>query len=246
MIDRFGCFVGEKVRHGGRAGALTVAVKDNIDMAGLPTRAGLGGPGRVAKQDAPAVRMLRDAGFSLLGKTCMDELAFGGGGDNPHTGRTENPAAPGHSPGGSSSGSAAAIAAGLCDAALGTDTLGSVRIPAAYCGIVGLKPSRGVIPLGGVTPLSWTLDHVGVMGVDTAAVAGVLATFAPRPPFSPLPRVGLPDALPGVEPATLEACHTALGPHRLGHHALSHRGLGFGGHAARRAAADRSRRRRAS
>jgi aspartyl-tRNA(Asn)/glutamyl-tRNA(Gln) amidotransferase subunit A len=210
MSDRFGCFVGAPVLQAGRPGALVVAVKDNIDMAGLPTRAGFGGPGVVAAADAPVVRRLREAGFGLLGKAKMNEGAFGGTGDNPHDGRTENPVLPGHSPGGSSSGSAAAIAAGLCGAALGTDTLGSVRIPAAYCGLVGLKPSFGLLPLDGVVPLSWTLDHVGIMGATVAAVAEVLAVFAPRPAPPDGLRVGVPDALPGVEAETLAVCHAAL------------------------------------
>jgi aspartyl-tRNA(Asn)/glutamyl-tRNA(Gln) amidotransferase subunit A len=210
MSDRFGCFVGAPVLQAGRPGALVVAVKDNIDMAGLPTRAGFGGPGVVAAADAPVVRRLREAGFGLLGKAKMNEGAFGGTGDNPHDGRTENPVLPGHSPGGSSSGSAAAIAAGLCGAALGTDTLGSVRIPAAYCGLVGLKPSFGLLPVAGVVPLSWTLDHVGIMGGTVAAVADLLAVFAPRPAPSTGLRVGVPAALPGVEAETLAVCHAAL------------------------------------
>ena len=210
MIDRFGCFVGAPVLQAGRPGALAVAVKDNIDMAGLPTRAGLGGPGVMPAGDAPVVAALRQAGFGLLGKAKMNEAAFGGTGDNPHHGRTENPHVPGHSPGGSSSGSAAAIAAGLCAAALGTDTLGSVRIPAAYCGLVGLKPSAGLLPVAGVVPLSWTLDHVGIMGATVADVAQVLAVFAPRPAAATGLRVGVPDPLPGVEDATLAACRAAL------------------------------------
>ncbi len=214
MIDRFGCFVGAPVLQAGRPGALVVAVKDNIDMAGLPTHAGFGGPGVIAATDAPVVRRLREAGFALLGKAKMNEGAFGGTGENPHDGRTENPLVPGHSPGGSSSGAAAAIAAGLCAAALGTDTLGSVRIPAAYCGLVGLKPSFGLLPVAGIVPLSWTLDHVGIMGATVAAVAEVLAVFAPRPAPSAGLRVGVPDALQGVEPETLAACHAAL--HRTG------------------------------
>ena len=198
VADRFGCFVGNAVIQLGDPGRLSVAVKDNIDMVGLPTRAGLGRPAPVAGQDAPVMQRLRAAGFTLIGKTRMDELALGASGDNAHHGRTENPHWPGASPGGSSSGSAAAVAAGLCAAALGTDTLGSVRIPAAYCGIVGLKPSQGVLPRQGIVPLSWTLDHVGLLGRSTASVAAVLEPFLPRPaetgighPF----RVGIPTVL---------------------------------------------------
>jgi aspartyl-tRNA(Asn)/glutamyl-tRNA(Gln) amidotransferase subunit A len=210
MIDQFGCFVGAPVLQAGRPGALVVAVKDNIDMAGLPTRAGFGGPGVIPAADAPVVARLRAAGYGLLGKAKMNEGAFGGTGDNPHAGRTENPRVPGHSPGGSSSGSAAAIAAGLCEAALGTDTLGSVRIPAAYCGLVGLKPSFGLLPVDGVVPLSWTLDHVGIMGATVAVVAELLAVFAPRPAPATGLRVGVPDSLPGVTAETQAACRAAL------------------------------------
>jgi aspartyl-tRNA(Asn)/glutamyl-tRNA(Gln) amidotransferase subunit A len=210
MIDRFGCFVGAPMLQAGRPDALVVAVKDNIDMAGVPTRAGFGGAGVVPASDAPVVAALRQAGFGLLGKAAMNEAAFGGTGDNPHSGRTENPRVPGHSPGGSSSGSAAAVAAGLCGAALGTDTLGSVRIPAAYCGLVGLKPSAGLLPVDGVVPLSWTLDHVGIMGASVAAVAELLAVFAMRPEAEAGLRVGVPDALPGVAAETLAACRAAL------------------------------------
>ena len=210
MIDRFGCFVGAPVLQAGRPGALIVAVKDNIDMAGLPTRAGFGGPGAMPAADAPVVARLREAGFGLLGKAKMNEAAFGGTGDNPHHGRSENPRLPGLSPGGSSSGAAAAIAAGLCAAALGTDTLGSVRIPAAYCGLAGLKPSFGLLPTDGVVPLSWTLDHVGIMGATVADVAQVLAVFMPRPAAETGLRVGVPDALPGVDAATRAACRAAL------------------------------------
>ena len=179
-------------------------------MAGLPTRAGLGGPGVVAAADAPAVARLRAAGMTLLGKARMDEAACGATGDNPHHGRTENPRAPGHSPGGSSGGCAAAIAAGLCDGAIGTDTLGSVRIPAAYCGVVGLKPTRGLISTEGVVPLSWTLDHVGLLGANVEVVGELLALFLPRERAAGPLRVGVLDdacgAVLGGMGWTLEPC----------------------------------------
>ena len=196
--DRFGCFIGAPVAQPGKEGRPSIAVKDNMDMVGLPTGAGLGQPAPVARHDAPVVERLRAAGFTLIGKTRMDELALGAAGDNAHHGRTDNPRVPGESSGGSSSGSASAVAAGLCVAALGTDTLGSVRIPAAYCGIVGLKPSQGVLPLQGVVPLSWTLDHVGLLGRSTAAVAAVLDLFLPRPPETLIGQpfwVGIPTVL---------------------------------------------------
>ncbi len=145
--------------------------------------------------DAPVVAALRAAGAIIAGKTAMDEAALGASGDNPHSGRIDNPRRSGHSPGGSSGGSAAAVAAGLCDAALGTDTLGSVRIPAAYCGVVGLKPTRGLLPTTGVVPLSWSFDHVGILAGSVAIVSrlfvaltdtGVVA--APENPSVAVPR----------------------------------------------------------
>ena len=168
----------------GRAGLLSglrVGIKDNIDVAGLPSRAGLGRTVPPALRDAPAVAALRAAGAWITGKTVMDEAALGATGDNPHTGQCPNPAAPGRSPGGSSSGSAACVAAGLCDAALGTDTMGSVRIPAAYCGVVGMIPSPGVIPLSGIVPLSPRLDRPGILAANLHTLGLVLGAYAPEP-----------------------------------------------------------------
>jgi aspartyl-tRNA(Asn)/glutamyl-tRNA(Gln) amidotransferase subunit A len=206
--DPYGCFVGVPVLQPGGGGP-AVAVKDNIDMAGLPTRGGLGCPGVVAARDAPVVAGLRAAGFGLLGKTRMDEAAFGATGDNPHHGRTENPATPGHSPGGSSGGSAAAVASGMAPAALGTDTLGSVRIPASYCGLLGLKPSRGVLPMEGVAALSPSLDHVGVLARDAGLMAQVLRVFLPDAAVLGPGRIGVP-ALPDAAPETRAAFEEGL------------------------------------
>ena len=212
MDDPFGCFVGKPVLHPGRPGALLVAIKDNIDIAGQPTGAGLGLPGRVAERDADVVARLRAAGTALLGKTRMDEAALGATGDNPHHGRTLNPRAAGCSPGGSSSGSAAAVAAGHCDAALGTDTLGSIRIPASYCGVVGLKPGRGVLPTGGIVPLSPTLDTVGILARTVDVTAAVLRLLGgPAEEASRVLRLGMPDALEGMAlaPSVRAALDTA-------------------------------------
>ena len=184
--DPYGCFVGAPLVVGGPG--LGVAVKDNIDVAGWPTRAGMGGPGRRAAADAAVVARLRAAGCTLLGKTRMDEAALGASGENAWHGRTLNPRVPGGSPGGSSGGAAACVAAGYAEAALGTDTLGSVRIPASFCGVVGFKPSRGVLPLEGVVGLAPSFDHVGVLGRDVAVVAwvfGVCAGGYPSPQSSP-------------------------------------------------------------
>ena len=122
----------------------------------------------VARDDAFVVRRLRDAGAVILGKLNMHEAALGATGDNPWFGRCENPHRPGYTPGGSSSGSGAAVAAGLAAAALGTDTLGSVRVPASYCGTAGFKPTYGLVSTRGVMPLSWTLDHVGFLAPRVA------------------------------------------------------------------------------
>lgn len=139
------------------------AVKDLYDVAGLPTTAGTRLlAGNIARADSSAVRRLVAAGMVLLGKTHTVQFAFGGVGINHDHGTPHNPwHATAHAPGGSSSGSGVAVAAGLVPAALGTDTGGSVRIPAALCGTVGLKTTVGRISRAGVYPLSWTLDSVG-------------------------------------------------------------------------------------
>jgi len=139
---------------------IPIALKDNINVAGMATRNGSEHVLPVV-EDAAVSRKLRAAGAVFLGKLNMDECAIGGTTDNPHFGRTHNPWHHGYSPGGSSGGAGSAVAAGLAMAALGTDTLGSVRLPAAYCGIVGLKPTYGLVEMAGIVPLSKTLDHVG-------------------------------------------------------------------------------------
>lgn len=150
---------------GGYRGALhgiPLGVKDNIAMEGLPTTAG----SRIladnmAPEDAPVVRALKRAGAIVVGKTNLHEFAWGGTSDNPHYGTVRNPWDTSRFPGGSSGGSAAAVAARLCFGALGTDTDGSVRVPAAFNGVVGLRPSIGVVSNDGVVPLAWTMDTVG-------------------------------------------------------------------------------------
>ncbi len=138
-----------------------VSIKDLFDVAGEVTRAGskvLAEEGRKAAADAPVVARLRRAGAVIVAKTNMTEFAFSGVGANPHYGTPGNPADRKRIPGGSSSGGAVAAADAMCEIAIGTDTGGSTRIPAALCGIVGFKPSRQRIPTDGAFPLSYTLD----------------------------------------------------------------------------------------
>ena len=149
---------------GGPLAGLTFAVKDIYDVAGYVT--GCGSPEKraetpAAKTHAPAVAKLLVAGARFVGKTHTAELAFSLDGRNEHYGTPLNPAAPGRVPGGSSSGSAAAVAAGLVDFALGSDTGGSVRGPASFCGIIGLRSSIGRIDIGGAMPLAPSFDTVG-------------------------------------------------------------------------------------
>jgi aspartyl-tRNA(Asn)/glutamyl-tRNA(Gln) amidotransferase subunit A len=160
-----------------------IALKDNIAVAGTRCTNGVGAlRDRLAAQTAFAAMRLDDLGCIVLGKLNMDEAALGAATDNPHFGRTDNPFIAGDTPGGSSGGSGAAVAAGLCAAALGTDTLGSVRIPAAYCHVVGLLGSRGMVSRTGVHPLSHSLDQVGVLArnvADSAALYAALCAYDP-------------------------------------------------------------------
>jgi len=170
---------GERAAAGPLLGA-AVAVKDNTDVAGVvTTNASTVGTPPPAARDAPVVTRLREAAADLLCKANL--LEYAAGSVNPAFGMTYNPRDPSRTAGGSSSGSAALVAAGVCDHALGTDTGGSIRIPAAYCGIVGLKPTRGIVPLDGVFPLSPTCDHVGTLTRTVAQTAALLSVLAARP-----------------------------------------------------------------
>jgi amidase len=195
-----------------------LAVKDCIDVEGLPTTAGcqvVAEQASPAAADAPVVAAARRAGARIVGKTSLTELCWSGSGVNPWLGTPPNPLDPRRLPGGSSSGSAVAVAAGEADAALGTDTGGSVRIPAACCGIVGLKTSWGRVPLDGVYPLASSMDTVGPLGADVAAVElgmrlidpGFAGASAEAPD-----RVGRIRPAPdlGVDPATDAAVDAAL------------------------------------
>ena len=179
---------------------IPIGIKDNIDVAGVPTSNGFGGSHAPVATDAEVVRRLRAQGAVILGKLNMQEGALGVVNDNPHHGRTSNPFREGYTPGGSSGGSAAAVAAGLCAAALGTDTGGSVRIPAAYCGQVGLKPSYGRVSARGVVPLSVRLDHVGPLArtvTDAALLFAAMAGWDANYPYArpyPAPDLNPPAA----------------------------------------------------
>ncbi len=156
-----------------------ILVKANIGVAGLRWTAGIGAyRDRMAQVDAEVVARLRRAGAVILGCVNMHEGALGATTDNPWFGRTQNPHHEGFTPGGSSGGSGAAAAAGLCAAALGTDTMGSVRIPSAYCGIFGHKPRYGAASDAGATGLSWTLDHIGPHARSAADCAAILREIA--------------------------------------------------------------------
>ena len=161
-----------------------LAYKDLCFIRGLPTSCGTRTPEYfVDRDDATAVARLAAAGAITIGKLNMTELALGPFGENQHHGDVDNPWRAGHVAGGSSSGSAAAVAAGLVAGALGTDTGGSIRLPAACCGIVGLKPTYGRVSRAGVMPLSWSLDHVGPMTRtvrDAAMLLAVVAGYDPR------------------------------------------------------------------
>jgi len=158
---------------------IPLAVKDLAETAGVRTTAASAVLEHyVPSEDAEVVRRLRLAGAVLLGKLNLHEFAYGGSGIIGHYGAARNPWNSAHITGGSSSGSAAAVAAGLCYGAIGTDTAGSIRLPAAYCGIVGLKPTYGLVSTRGIIPLSWSLDHVGPMTRTTSDAALILQAIA--------------------------------------------------------------------
>lgn len=156
----------------GPLAGLRLAVKDIYDVRGYPT--GCGTPAKleeagIAEDNAPAVQALLDAGAAFVGKTISDEIAFSLQGQNAHYGTPVNAAAPDRIPGGSSSGSASAVSGGLADLALGSDTGGSVRAPASYCGLFGIRPTHGRVSLGGCMPLAPSYDTVGWFAREPAA-----------------------------------------------------------------------------
>ena len=185
-------------RPGGPLSGVTLAVKDVIDVAGIPT--GAGNPAFLddappAPRHAAAVSRLLDAGADVIGKAHTDEFAFSLSGTNAHYGTPRNPRAPGRVPGGSSSGSASAVASGIAEIALGTDTAGSIRVPASYCGVWGLRPTHGRVPLEGVLPLAPSFDTCGLL-----AATGEL-----------LERAGLPLLGAASSPSSASSASSATG-----------------------------------
>lgn len=178
-----------------------IAIKDNIAVAGQPFSGGSRALGAApASMDAKTVAVLREAGAIVIGKTNLHEFAFGVTSNNPVFGPVANPRAPGRCAGGSSGGSAAAVAAGIVPVALGTDTGGSGRIPAAFCGCTGFRPTTGRYPLAGVMQLTWTLDTVALFA--TAAddivlldrlLGGCTVPASPRPPRPDELSLGIPE-----------------------------------------------------
>ena len=168
-----------------------LGVKDVFHVDGLPTRAGSKLPeAELSGPESTAVTALKEAGALILGKTVTTEFAYFG------PGPTRNPHNPDHTPGGSSSGSAAAVGAGICPLALGTQTIGSINRPAAYCGVVGYKPSYDRISRDGVIPLAPSLDHVGVFAPDVAGIVTaaphIIADWDDTPPQFERPTLGIP------------------------------------------------------
>jgi len=181
-----------------------VSIKDLFDVAGEPTRAGsrILADAPPALADALVVTRLRQAGAVIVAKTGMSEFAFTGVGANPHYGTPGNPADRARVPGGSSYGAAVAVADGMCEISIGTDTGGSCRIPAALCGIVGFKPTKSRVPTEGAYPLSPTLDSVGPLARTVADCALADAILAGEEPWTIEPlqlpglRLGIPQGLP--------------------------------------------------
>jgi aspartyl-tRNA(Asn)/glutamyl-tRNA(Gln) amidotransferase subunit A len=191
---------------------LPVVLKDNIDVAGVATTVGSRlFAGRIAQADAAVTERLRAAGAVLLGKANMHELAFGATSRNEAFGHVVNPAAPDRISGGSSGGSAAAVAADLCVAAIGTDTGGSIRLPASLCGVTGLRPTYGAVSTRGVQPVSHSLDTIGPLARATSDVRAVFEAISDTPPARDsgrerVWRVGVAEALVEASDDVVAAC----------------------------------------
>jgi aspartyl-tRNA(Asn)/glutamyl-tRNA(Gln) amidotransferase subunit A len=188
-----------------------VGVKDVIDVAGMPTTAASKVLHCLPDRDAECVARLRAAGATIVGKLNTHEFAFGALTNSPHFGPALNPWDPARTTGGSSGGSGAAVAAGLVDLALGTDTAGSIRIPAALCGVTGHRPTVGLVPTGGVIPVAWTLDAVGPLARSAEECRRALELMAGRALEAEAPRrIGLVTSLfEKADPAVAGACEEA-------------------------------------
>jgi aspartyl-tRNA(Asn)/glutamyl-tRNA(Gln) amidotransferase subunit A len=174
-----------------------LAVKDILDTAGVRTTYGsLIFQDHVPESSAEAVSLLESSGYADVGKANLHEFAFGMTSENPHYGTVPNPLAPGRIAGGSSGGSAAALAAGMADAALGSDTAGSIRAPAACCGVVGFKPTHGLVPVAGCFPLAPSFDHVGPMARTVDECARMMVALVPD--IDPVPELSPGDVEVGV------------------------------------------------
>ncbi len=178
--------VDRRIKRGERAGklaGLAIGAKSNINVGDLRTTCASKTLGNyVATYDAEVVKRVRAAGGIIIGMNNMDEFACGSSGETSAFGPTDNPAAPGRIPGGSSSGSAAAIAAGMCDLCLASDTGGSIRNPASHCGVVGIRPTQGLVPSHGLIELSVSFDQIGPLAPDVYGTALMLETIAGRNP----------------------------------------------------------------
>lgn len=197
----------------GPLAGVRVGIKSNIAVKGLPHTGGMGHlRGTIAAEEAAVVQQLRAAGAAILGTVNMHEAALGATTDNAFYGRTHNPHRHGYTPGGSSGGSGAAVAAGLCDLALGTDTLGSVRIPAAYCGVYGLKPTAGAVAEDGLIYLDARLDSIGPLARDLDMIARAWAVIGNGGDDGTFAQVLTLRDLAGVEcqPAVLSGYQAAL------------------------------------
>lgn len=178
--------IDRRLRRGERVGklaGLTIGIKSNINVEGLrATCASHTLENYVSTYDADVVKRIRAEGGIIIGMANMDEFACGSSGETSAFGPTDNPAAPGRIPGGSSSGPAAAIAAGFCDLSVGTDTGGSIRNPASHCGVVGIKPTYGLVPRQGLIDLGMSLDQIGPLAHDVSGAALLLETIAGKSP----------------------------------------------------------------
>ncbi|MEZ5100123.1 MAG: amidase [Thermoleophilia bacterium] len=201
-----------RLRPGPLAGA-PLAVKDCFDVAGEPTSCGIRGRGSMPRASADAAVLAPLASLPLVGKTAMHQLAWGMSGEARGYAANRNPVDPGRMPGGSSGGSATAVAAGIVPLALGTDSGGSVRQPAAWCGVVGLKPTLGTLPTAGCAPMARSLDTVGVLArsVRDAAAALVLLTGAAPAAAAAPRRIGVVEELfEGCDDGVAASCRAAL------------------------------------